>query len=236
MVKVNGKKLLNNGEKPKYLEVDLVDVNKPSLLHPLPLQPVPQNGKRTSHLGPGHPAHVAPYRHGRVRPDAPVVADVVDLDLGGLDPAAGRARGVGLADQGRPVRDAAEEVAHVDEVKGVLGPGPGLGAVVDLEAHVWGHPGRLDRGEVGPCYLGGGELVCEVAGALSSVPDVAAFGEGRSSHGPDAGPGSHIQSFLVEACLSAVLSAPRGALRASPTLMSFLIGARNSLPSRRRVR
>lgn len=157
----------------QYLEVDLVDVNKPRLFHALPLQPVPQDGKRTSHLGPGHPAHVAPHRHGRVRLDGPVVADVVDLDLGGLDPAAGRARRVGLLDQGRPVRDAAEEVAHVDEVEGVLGPRPGLGAVVDLEAHVGGHPGRLDRGEVRPCYLGGGELVGEVAGALSSVPNVA---------------------------------------------------------------
>ena len=49
----------------------------------------------------------------------------------------------GLAVEGCPVGDGAEEEADVDEVEGSRGVGPGLGGVVEDEVAVWGGPGGL---------------------------------------------------------------------------------------------
>jgi len=66
---------------------------------------------------------------------------------------------------GRPVFEAAEHVADVDVVEGVVGEGPGLfGSVVELELAVGGDPGGLCGGEVDSGDRGAGEFVGEIPG------------------------------------------------------------------------
>lgn len=75
----------------------------------------------------------------------------------------------------------------MDKVKRVGVPCPFVGAVVDLELDIRGHPRRLDGGQVGADYLGGGILVSEVTEVRdeSSVM-VKAKRESGELHGPDA--------------------------------------------------
>lgn len=106
--------------------------------------------------------------------------------LQALDPTAGTTRLVGLLEKGGPVGDGAEEPAHVDVVGRGGGEGPVEGAVLnfavgrqvcldsgvtaaDLQLEVWGHPARLDGGDVGAGYLGHGVCVGEVTEMVSSA-------------------------------------------------------------------
>lgn len=63
-----------------------------------------------------------------------------------------------------PRGDGAVEAPDVDEVELSFGEGPGLRAVVDLEAEVGWDPVGLDGGDVCCDYLGVGVFVCEVDG------------------------------------------------------------------------
>jgi hypothetical protein len=69
-----------------------------------------------------------------------VIAADVDVGLGGLDPAVLRAAAVGFLENRGPVLDGAEEVANVDEVKGVVVPCPAEGGIVDLELNIGRDP------------------------------------------------------------------------------------------------
>lgn len=84
------------------------------------------------------------------------------VGLEGLDPTARLQGGVGLLEELRPIADGADEVAHVDEVEGVGGPGPRQLGVVDLELAVGRDPVGLDGRQVGPEHLGARVLVGEV--------------------------------------------------------------------------
>lgn len=66
----------------------------------------------------------------------------------------------------RPAVYAPGKVAGVDKVEVVGGPVPGKLGVLDQEAAVGGHPGWLDRGDVGADYLGGGEGIGDVSGGV----------------------------------------------------------------------
>lgn len=95
----------------------------------------------------------------------------VDVELLDLNiPDAGLQVRQGLRVERRPVRDAALEVADVDEVEVLRRPGPRqLLDVVDLELAVGRDPCGLRRGDVDADYLCGGELVGEVAGCALAL-------------------------------------------------------------------
>ena len=152
------------GQGKTNLEVGLLDVDKAGLLEALALDVIGEGREGHARLSGGLGVQLVPLGgHGGVGGEGVVVAADDDLGLGGLDPAAGLGDEVGLAEELGPVLDGAEEVADVDKVEQVVVPGPFSGAVVDLEAQVRGHPGGLDRREVGADDLGGGELVGKVA-------------------------------------------------------------------------
>lgn len=90
----------------------------------------------------------------------------MDVALAGLDPAARLAAAEGIAEQPGPVGDGAEQVAHVDEVEGVVRPRPLLGAVVDLELDVRWYPYGLCGRQVRPYDFCVGVLVTHVAAVL----------------------------------------------------------------------
>jgi hypothetical protein len=60
----------------------------------------------------------------------------------------------GLGVETRPVGDAAEEGAGVDQVEAVFAEEPWLGEVVDFEAQVWGDERGLCGAEIGAENLG----------------------------------------------------------------------------------
>lgn len=91
-----------------------------------------------------------------------VVAEEVHVGLARLDPAAGGAAAESLLEEAVPVLDGAEEVADVDEVEGVVLPGPRQRGIVDLESDVGRDPFGLAGREVGADNIGGGELVGKV--------------------------------------------------------------------------
>lgn len=113
-----------------------------------------------------------------------IIAANVDVRLAGLDPAVWRAAAVGFLEDSGPILDGAEEVADVNEVKGVVVPCPAEGGVVDLKFNIGRDPAvdgecdglqrlegeclrRLNGREVGADDFGLGVLVRKVTDEMS---------------------------------------------------------------------
>ena len=102
-----------------HLLVDVLDVDKPCILHSLDLDSILDYGAATTHLLGALDEELAPLAVGAAGRDCAVVTLGVDCRLIALDPAARLADAIRVLEQGVPVGDAAEQVAHVHVVEGV---------------------------------------------------------------------------------------------------------------------
>lgn len=151
-------------------DLDILDdnVDKPGFFHPLPLQIILDNTERPPRLFTTRPKYLGELIQGAVLGDA-LVRDPDKRGVLVLDPAAGLASTEGFPVQPRPVGNVAGQEADVDEVKGVVVPGPIEVGVVDLELDVRRYPARLDGRQVGARYFDTGMSIAKVTvGNVSS--------------------------------------------------------------------
>ena len=71
---------------------------------------------------------------------------------------------IGLAEEGVPVLKNTNQHTHINEVKGIIGPGPFLIAVLEFELDVGRYPRRLNGGDICANNLRVGEVVGKIAG------------------------------------------------------------------------
>lgn len=64
------------------------------------------------------------------------------IGFAGLNPAVGGTAAISFLEQSGPVLDGAEEVTDVDEVKGVVVPGPAECGIIYLELDIRGDPAK----------------------------------------------------------------------------------------------
>ncbi|KAI6758426.1 hypothetical protein HG530_010666 [Fusarium avenaceum] len=114
--------------------------NEASLMDTLLLQIVLLHEERVSKLGTTLREELSPELQTVDVIGSSIIAANVDVGLAGLDPAVWRAAAVGFLEDSGPILDGAEEVADVNEVKGVVVPCPAEGGVVDLKFNIGRDP------------------------------------------------------------------------------------------------
>lgn len=119
-----------------YLFINKLDIDKASDLHALALEIVLQDGAAAAHLLGTLNEELSPFGVGGIGRDGAVVALGHNGGLVGLDPTARLAHSVCVAEQGVPVGDAPEQVAHVHVVKGIGVECPHQVAVLDFAARM----------------------------------------------------------------------------------------------------
>jgi hypothetical protein len=123
-----------------HLVLNTLDVGEPSGLDALLLQITLLHEERASKSSATFSEELRPELQAVKIISGSVITTDVDVCFGGLDPAVGGTAAVSFLEEGRPVFDGAEEIADMDEVKGVFVPCPVEGGVVDLELDVGGNP------------------------------------------------------------------------------------------------
>lgn len=145
-----------------HLQIPLLNINKPRLLHRLALGLVLHDAEGLAHFLAAVDEDLAPLAEGRGLGYCAVVGLDESRHLVRLEPAAWLQGGEGAGVEERPVGGGSEQPAGVDVVEVGGGKGPLEVEVVDFELEVGGDPGWLGWGEVGAGYGGGGEFGCEV--------------------------------------------------------------------------
>jgi len=125
-----------------HLVLNALDVSEPSSLDALLLQIALLYEERASERSAAFSKKLGPELQAVEIISGSIITADMHVCFGGLDPAVGGTAAVSFLEESRPVFDGAEEIADVDEVKGVTVPCPAEGGVVDLELDVGGDPAR----------------------------------------------------------------------------------------------
>lgn len=132
--------MLRDSLSATHLVLNALDVSEPSSLDALLLQITFLHEERASKRSATLSEKLRPELQAVEIISGSIVTADVDISFGGLDPAVGGTAAVSFLEERRPVFNGAEEIADVDEVKGVVVPCPAEGGVVDLELDVGGDP------------------------------------------------------------------------------------------------
>lgn len=132
--------MLRDSLSATHLVLNALDVSEPSRLDALLLQITLLHEEGTSKRSATLSEKLRPELQAVEIISGSIITADVDVCFGGLDPAVGGTAAVSFLEEGGPVFDGPEEIADVDEVKGVVVPCPAEGGVVDLELDVGGDP------------------------------------------------------------------------------------------------
>lgn len=80
-----------------------------------------------------------------------------------LNPATGLSNPICLLIQGLPILESTAEPPDMNIIEVVVGVGPRLCGIVDIELEIGGDPGRLDWGDIGTDHVAGGKLIRKIA-------------------------------------------------------------------------
>jgi hypothetical protein len=125
-----------------YLVLNALDISESSLVDPLFLQIFLLYKKRVTQQFTALSEQFRPELQNVKIISCAVIATNMHVGFGGLDPPVRGTAAVGLFEKRGPVLDGAEEVADVDEVKGVVVPCPAECGVVDLKLYIGRDPTR----------------------------------------------------------------------------------------------